>query len=159
VTVTLLDPVTYYAQRPTVFTAAGALITDKEERVLVVKPNYRDYWLVPGGMIEADETPEVACARELEEELGLALPVGRLLVLDWAPPFDDRPRPLVHFLFDGGTLADPGAIVLQDEELDDYAFVDVDRAAELTRFRGERLPAALAARKAGTTTYLPEAIS
>jgi 8-oxo-dGTP diphosphatase len=42
-------------------------------------------------------------------------------VIDWAAPDGERPNPIVHFVFDGGTLSDPAGIVLQQEELDDYS--------------------------------------
>ncbi|MFF0861387.1 NUDIX domain-containing protein [Nonomuraea sp. NPDC003560] len=65
--------------------ATGALITDPQGRILLVKPNYRPHWLIPGGMADDGEPPESACARELDEELGLRASIGRLLVADWAP--------------------------------------------------------------------------
>lgn len=42
--------------------------------------NMADYWEFPGGKIEADETPEDALAREIEEELGIVVRVGKHLV-------------------------------------------------------------------------------
>ena len=66
----------WYAQLPSVFTAAGAFITAPDGRVLLVKPNYRDYWGLPGGICEHAEPPHLACAREVREELGLDLAIG-----------------------------------------------------------------------------------
>ena len=37
----------WFAQLPTVFTAAAALFTDAAGRVLLVKPNYRAHWTGP----------------------------------------------------------------------------------------------------------------
>src|SRR5215472_6788580 len=74
----------WYAQLPTMFGAAGALFTDGAGRVLLVKPNYRDHWSLPGGILEHGEPPHEACRREIGEELGLDITPGRLLVVGWA---------------------------------------------------------------------------
>jgi len=36
-------------------------------------------WALPGGRLEAGEPPEIGALRELEEEVGLALPAGEIL--------------------------------------------------------------------------------
>ncbi|MFI6586859.1 NUDIX domain-containing protein [Embleya sp. NPDC050493] len=153
-----LPPEQWYAQLPTLYAAASALITDAEDRVLLVKPNYRDYWNLPGGFVDRNEPPHVACAREIREELGLDLHVGELLVIDWVPELDPRPRPLTGWMFDGGTLTPEqiAAIRIQEDELDEYAFVTLDRAAELLPSTvAPRVPAAVRARALGRAVYLP----
>jgi ADP-ribose pyrophosphatase YjhB (NUDIX family) len=39
----------------------------------------KNKWALPGGFIEAEETPEGACLRELEEETGLEGKITKLL--------------------------------------------------------------------------------
>jgi 8-oxo-dGTP pyrophosphatase MutT (NUDIX family) len=105
-------------------------------------------------MVEHDEPPELGCARELKEELGLDLPVGPLLVVQWIPADDDRPRPMVNFVFDGGTLDTPESIRLQEEELDDHGFFPVEEALTLlSPTVADRVPAALTARATNTVVY------
>ncbi|MGW1061169.1 NUDIX domain-containing protein [Micromonospora rubida] len=47
--------------------AAGLLITDADERVLLVEPVYKAEWEIPGGCVEADESPHQAAIRECRE--------------------------------------------------------------------------------------------
>ena len=56
-------PDVWYAGLPGVVVAAGALITDPGGRVLVVKPNYRDRWTIPGGICEFGEPPQMQIGR------------------------------------------------------------------------------------------------
>jgi ADP-ribose pyrophosphatase YjhB (NUDIX family) len=152
-----VEPEIYYAGLPAAYVAAGALITDSAGRVLLVKPSYLDHWLLPGGTADEGEPPEATCAREVREEIGLDLPVGPLLFVGWAPARAPRPRPLLTFIFDGGDLADPGRIRLQEDELDDHAFLPPDEAVRRLGRVGHRLPPALRARETKIPYYLSDA--
>lgn len=158
--VNFVDHDIWYAGLAGVVLAAGALITDAEGRVLLVKPNYRELWSLPGGICEFGEPPQAGCGRELAEELGLPIPVGRLLATDWSQPFGEQARPIMHFLFDGGQLADGADIVIQESELDGYRFTAPDELpGYLPAYGLRRVAGALAALSAGTTVYLPQQVS
>ena len=101
-----VDPKSWRESRPKKRMGAGVLIRDGAGRVLLVGPTYKQSWEIPGGSVEADESPRVACAREVAEELGLRLNVGRLLCMEWQGPEPDRSESLM-FIYDGGVLADP----------------------------------------------------
>jgi len=151
-----IDHDTWFAQLPGVVVAAGALITDPAGRILLVKPNYRDHWTMPGGICEHGEPPHAGCAREVAEELGLDLAVAALLAVDWSQPYGTQARPIMHFVFDGGTLGRDAGIVLQPEELDEFRFVDASQAAGyLAPYGVRRLTAALAGRASGAAVYQP----
>ncbi len=147
----------WYAGLPTMFGSAAALFTDPAGRVLLVKPNYREHWSLPGGILEHGEPPHAGCRREVAEELGLDTAPGPLLAIDWTPPEGVRPRPIVHFVFDGGVLDEHAPIRLQHDELDGYRFVEPgELASYLPPFLAARVCAALLGRAADAPVYLPQ---
>ncbi|MEV0691171.1 NUDIX hydrolase [Streptomyces sp. NPDC050388] len=140
------DFAAYLASLPRIFAGAAALFRDGEGRVLLVEPNYREGWTLPGGTIESDdgETPRQGARRETAEEIGLDRPLGRLLALDWVR-WPGRP-PMVAYLYDGGVLGadDLAAIRLQEEELLSWRLVPREElAGYLQGSLGRRVLAAL----------------
>jgi len=154
-----LPPPDWHASLPGVVVAAAGLIRDGAGRVLVVKPNYRDHWTLPGGICEFSEAPHAGCARELAEELGLPLPVGRMLAVDWQLPlriYGPQARPAVFFVFDCGVLHSLSDVRLQEEELDDCQFADeADLAALLAETTVARVRAAIGSLSSGCAQYVP----
>ncbi len=139
--------------------AAGALFFDEADRVLLLEPTYKNHWDIPGGYVEAGETPSEACRREIEEELGLQIALGRLLVVDWAP--SDTEGDKVLFVFDGGVLgADQlGKIRLAEAEIASFEFVDLAIAADRMIPRlARRVVSAVRARRKGITLYLEHGV-
>ncbi|MGW6461055.1 NUDIX domain-containing protein [Streptomyces sp. NPDC055078] len=137
--------------------AAGVLLFDEEDRVLLVDPTYKPGWEFPGGVVERGEAPARAGMREVAEELGIELDrVPRLLVVDW-----EAPRPPgyggLRLLFDGGLLDgdDAGRVLLPEDELRGWRFVGEQEAQRLLPpLRYERLRWALRARERGAAVYL-----
>ncbi len=130
-----VDAVTWRNTRPKKRVGAGVLVRDEKGRVLLVEPTYKESWEIPGGSVEADESPRTTCAREVEEELGLRRGVGRLLCMEWQGPAPDRSESLM-FIYDGGVVSDPSAIRLPSDELASFRFVD---PGELDALMVERL--------------------
>jgi 8-oxo-dGTP pyrophosphatase MutT (NUDIX family) len=91
---------------------AVVLLPDDEGRgcFLLTKPTLRAHtgqWALPGGRMDAGETPEGAALRELDEEVGLKLGAGSALGL-----LDDYPTrsgfvitPVVFWADDPGALS------------------------------------------------------
>ena len=137
---------------------AGALIRDAEGRVLLVEPTYKPSWEIPGGAVEADESLRAACERELREELGVDLVVGRMLVLEWQGPEPDRTES-VMVVYDGGVLHDASRLRLPADELASYAFVaEPDLDSVLADRLARRVRAGLLAVADGTLHELEHGI-
>jgi 8-oxo-dGTP pyrophosphatase MutT (NUDIX family) len=136
--------------------AASAFFRDAAGRVLLVDPVYKEPWDLPGGAVEAEESPHAACRREVLEELGLDRPPGRVLAVDWVPSRPERPEGLV-IVYDGGVLStqEAAAIRLANGELSGFAFVDRDDVAGLVApLLASRIAACLDAVAAGSVAAL-----
>ncbi|WP_406070216.1 NUDIX domain-containing protein [Micromonospora sp. NBC_01638] len=152
---TWTEPATWYANLASFYAAAAAFITDPAGNVLLVKPTYRDHWAFPGGYVDEGEYPHGACAREIREELGISVVVGGLLLVDWAPPAGQRPRAIVSFTFDCGSIANLDGLVLPGQELEDVAFFSPQDAAQrLPDNVATRVRAATSARDLHAPLYL-----
>ena len=69
-------------EKPQPVPCAGAVIRDDVGRLLLVRrghPPAAGLWSLPGGRIEPGESPAAAAAREVLEETGLVVRIGRLL--------------------------------------------------------------------------------
>ncbi|MGW2632533.1 NUDIX hydrolase [Streptomyces chattanoogensis] len=137
--------------------AAGVLLFDDQDRVLLVDPTYKPGWEFPGGVVEPGEPPVHAGIREVAEELGIQLSrAPRLLVVDWEAP---KPPGFggLRLLFDGGTLPDERirSLLLPGAELRDWRFAtEAEAETMLPPVRWNRLRWALRARERGCPLHL-----
>lgn len=140
---------------------AGALIRDPDGHILLVESTYKSLWEIPGGVVEQNESPREACTREVTEELGLHLKLGRLLCWEWQGPQADRDESLM-FLYDGGVL-DPSqvaTVVLASDELASFRFLEVEDCHQLLPPRlARRLKFACAALADGVCVELVDGIA
>lgn len=91
------------------------------------------HWVFPGGKIDAGDYPDSNCTqeyqaainaviRETREEAGLSIDAGALThVAHWTTP-EGYPRRYSTWFFIC-PIADPGAIVVDDEEILDYRWI------------------------------------
>ena len=127
------------------------LVRDHDGRVLICRLTYKNDWDLPGGVVEVGESPQLAAAREIEEELALQIDPGPLLLTDWLPPWsgwDDA----VCLVFDGGehpaSLTD--GIVKQAREIREAEFATLEQVRErCADFTARRIASALSNLAAG----------
>ncbi len=134
---------------------AQMLVRDEAGRVLVCALTYKRDWDLPGGVVEVGESPQEAVAREVEEELGLDIKAGALLLTDWLPPWSGWDDALC-LVFDGGVVPSDALddAVLQPREIRAAQFCTPDEVREhCADFTARRIEAALAALDEGGPTY------
>lgn len=121
----------FFEKYPMAIPSAGVLFFDTpdHERVLIVKPNGRTHWEIPGGVTEAraGESPVETARREIAEELGLDITVDRILGIDSVPEGPDH-APMIAFLYYGGVLTPTqlSSIRYVDHEIGDSRFAHPD---------------------------------
>jgi 8-oxo-dGTP pyrophosphatase MutT (NUDIX family) len=124
---------------------AQMLLRDLHGRVLLCQLTYKQDWDLPGGVVEVHESPRLAVAREVTEELGLEVPAGKLLLTDWLPSWSGWDDALC-LVFDGGrhdaSVLDD--VVVQPREIRTAEFCTLEQARErCTDFTARRIASAL----------------
>lgn len=148
----------YIASLDRKINASGAIIRNEKDEILIVKPNYIDHWQSPGGTVDKDESPLSTCIREVKEEVGLELKIGRLLCVDYKVKKDDGiMSDSIMFIFDGGIINDKQikSIKLQEDELDSFQFVNINGTEKFFKpGTASRVRFAFKAIKENTAYYL-----
>ncbi|MQS17370.1 NUDIX hydrolase [Streptomyces kaniharaensis] len=148
----------HYRLLPAPMMAATVLVRDTAGRVLVLEPSYKAHLELPGGMVEAHETPAQAAGRELAEELGLRVPVGRLLVVDSnSAALSKYGRALTCHIYDAEPLtpAQTRELRFVDGEIRAAQWLEPkDAQNALPPLLAERVAAALRALEAGTVEVI-----
>jgi 8-oxo-dGTP diphosphatase len=153
-------PNSYFKNLPKKIMAAGVLLFDKRNNILILKPIYKKSWSIPGGVVEKNESIFSAAARECQEETGLKIFDLQLVCVDYMTPHaTEYPTKAenIQFLFYGGILTDKqiNKIRLQLEEISEHAFKPVNQALKLINNNlARRIPKAIKAIKNKTAVYL-----
>jgi uncharacterized protein len=145
-----------YVNLPRKRMASGALFFDERRQLLIVKPTYREGWLIPGGAVELDESPYDACVREVAEEIGIRPDMGGPLCIEYTSRQGSRTES-VQLIFSGGVLppSTVEGIRLMPGEIAEYRFCPREEAITLlVPSLGRRARWALAGHDEGRTVYL-----
>ncbi len=134
---------------------AQMAVRDTRGRLLLCALSYKPDWDLPGGVVEVGESPRLAAAREVEEELALTLSAGGLLAVDWLPAWsgwDDA----CTLVFDGGVHSPDltEAIVPEPREIREARFCDVGQIRERCAPQTARRALAVLEAQPGSPRYL-----
>lgn len=135
---------------------AHVLLTDEAGRVCVVETTFKDDWELPGGIVDEGESPVAGALRELDEELGVTVDLGGILVADWLRPhlgWEDA----LELIFAAPVVGEDLKARMRPDPFEIAAIhwlLPADAAVRLAPFARGRLEAALAATRDGRTRYL-----
>lgn len=144
----------YLKMLPRKIVGSAVIFFNTKGEILIVKPDYREDWLLPGGSTDANEAPLDCAIRETQEELGLNISDMQLVGVYHGGASD-----ALKFIFNGGVLTDDqiSKIHLQEDELEQYVFLSPSEALPLLSISLQKsIPASLEAIKNNTVAYIQE---
>lgn len=155
-----LPPEKYYESLPRKRCGTGVIFLNNAGELLLLKPTYKPYWQLAGGVIDENEAPLAGAIREVKEEIGLDINNLKLLSVDYVSEHKPKSESF-QFTFSGGTLTDEQIlqIRLQAEEISEYKFVNVDEASKMIGGSfALRFSENMAALKNGLIYYLEDGV-
>jgi 8-oxo-dGTP diphosphatase len=123
------------AQPPDVVAAGVVVWRPGREVLLVHRPRYDD-WSFPKGKLDPDEAAAVAAVREVAEETGLMVRLGRPLQGQRYP--NGRSDKQVHYWVGWAVGSDRVEDYQVNDEIDDVRWVPLDKAERLLSYPRDR---------------------
>jgi mutator protein MutT len=120
-----------YPDRP--FVGVGAVIVDGAARVLLVKRRFEPLagqWSLPGGAVDVGETLEACVIREMAEETGLDVEVGRVIEVFDRIMHDAEGRVQYHYVLVDYVCRPAGGTLTAASDVADVAWVAEGALAE-----------------------------
>jgi 8-oxo-dGTP pyrophosphatase MutT (NUDIX family) len=117
--------------------AAGGVVlrpgSGGSEVLVVHRPKYDD-WSLPKGKLEPGESHEAAACREVREETGVRVELGRELPNSDYVDRHDRPKTVRYWMMT--PVAEESWV--PNDEVDDKRWIPVPQAATLLTYEGDR---------------------
>lgn len=109
--------------------AVKVILKSDKGNVLLVKPDYKDTWQMPGGGVDEFEGPKLAAVRETEEETGIKIEANELRLVDSIFKAKDD---YLFLLFECTRIFSEDAdYSVEDEEIEEYKFIHPIEVARL----------------------------
>lgn len=118
------------ARMPKKRVIAQALVTRADGRFLLCELTYKREWDLPGGVVDPGESPARAVVREMREELGVDLPLERLLAVNWLAPYRQWDDAMLFVFKATIHTADISRIALEPREIRAIHWCSPDEARE-----------------------------
>jgi 8-oxo-dGTP diphosphatase len=122
-----------YPDRP--FVGVGAVIVDRDARVLLVKRRFEPLageWSLPGGAVDVGETLESCVIREMHEETGLDVEVGAVIEVFDRIMHDAEGRVQYHYVLIDYVCRPVGGTLMAASDVADVAWAE---AVSLPEYR------------------------
>ena len=90
---------TEYPERP--ISAVSAVVFNSDQDILLIQRNkapYKNQWSIPGGRVHLGEQLEIAAKREVKEECGIDIRIGRLNQISTQLVYDTNDRLQYHYI-------------------------------------------------------------
>ena len=117
--------------------SAGGIVARKsEDRIQVLLVRRDEYWQLPKGLVERNESFEETAVREVKEETGMDAEIMKKIgkINYWYRKEDKRIYKVVHFFL---MESKGGSIEEHDHEMDEVKWFSIDEACEIISFKNE----------------------
>lgn len=120
-----------------------AILINDQGKILLLKHSYGQFWYLPGGGVDKDETLTAALSRELGEELNLQYKDAPVLLGTYSNHFEGKNDFVSIFVIRNFTLKPE-----QNLEISHWQFFDLDKLPEkispgtrkrIAEFKGEKV--------------------
>ena len=109
--------------------AVKVILKSDKGNILLVKPDYKDTWQMPGGGVDEYEDPKVAAVRETEEETGIKIETSDLRLVD---SIFKAKEDYLFLLFEcTKLLSEDVDYSVEDEEIEEYKFTGLAEVTNL----------------------------
>ena len=110
------------------------VVRNSNDEILLAKVSrghFAGHWTLPGGYMEHDEHPKVACVREAIEEIGLEVVINDEKPIITQQIFSSEGISFVSFTYQSNWDGDLDQLILQEDEISAVKWFDLDFAISI----------------------------